>query len=913
MDAIFIDARDFEQLGGWKREYQFITTMGMPYLLAAGIGTPVEAAEVKFQVPKAGKYRAWVRTRDWLPEYSPGGFHLEIGAEKSAVLGQNKCEEWDWQAAGDWELPSGENTVRLIDDTGYYGRVAALFFTTDLDFVPPADVEQIRLLKQQVTGVSTEPQEAGTYEVIVAGAGIAGCLAAIAAARQGVKVLLLDDREAPGGNALLGVPVNGATFQANIRETGLVEELARNSAYYGLSNSKTLLKMFQAEPNLTYRPYSVVEGALMQDEQTIEGVKVLDALTGQQFLFHAKMFLDCSGDSWLAYFAGAQMRRGREARAEFNEEFAPPEADGNLMSGVNFGEAFLSRAADTGKPAPYTPPAWAYRFPTEEDYSRPVASSRDYDFTGGTWFHEHHGDIDEFTHPEKARDEIIRIVLGVWDYIKNVWWLKERAENYALKIVSTTLAKRESNRIMGDYILTQNDVEQAKDFEDKIAYGGWPIDVHNHAGMFGKESPYEVSRCIDTYPIPYRCIYSKNIRNLLFAGRNISVTHIAHGTIRVQGTLAVLGEAAGTAAALCVQQALTPRQLGQQAIGQLQQLLNKHDLYIPGITNQDALDLARRAKFSASSVNACREFGKRDANLTEVIEEKSPRMLCVERGLYEKPDCIWLAVAGYKPKTEYTLTIALKGSDTADPVDLTDCGQITQPVVFGEIFPFPGGVNQYNESPFGAVKWIKLNLRKHWNMRYLWVVLPAVENLFWGYMPADPYGRFATYRMGGGQYQKDEARCQAFYLQPSLTTPGADELKQRYAPQQVVSGVNRIVGENPNMWASDMRLALPQWLEATLEQPETISCVYLAFDTNLDMNNSTSYDKRPFPCVSDYEIAVLEGKTWKTVACVQDNFQRRRIHTFAPILANKVRVTVKKTHGDKAARIFEMRIYNEKK
>ena len=125
--------------------------------------------------------------------------------------------------------------------------------------------------------------------------------------------------------------------------------------------------------------------------------------------------------------------------------------------------------------------------------------------------------------------------------------------------------------------------------------------------------------------------------------------------------------------------------------------------------------------------------------------------------------------------------------------------------------------------------------------------------------------------------------------------------------------MNRIVGENPNMWASDMRLALPQWLEATLEQPETISCVYLAFDTNLDMNNSTSYDKRPFPCVSDYEIAVLEGKTWKTVACVQDNFQRRRIHTFAPILASKVRVTVKKTHGDKAARIFEMRIYNEKK
>ena len=910
MSMIFVDARDFKQAGGWKLDRQFITTVGFPYLLAAGIGTPVEKAQIDLAVETAGRYNVWVRTKDWLAEYSPGKFHVEMPGFVGRPLGEDGREEWHWEHAGQADLNEGKTVLSLIDDSGYYGRVSTILLTDDLTYIPPEKTEDIRLLRRQLLHESIEPEQGGEYDIIVVGAGVAGCLAAIAAARQGMKTLLLDEREAPGGNALLGVPVNGATFQPNIRETGLVEELARLSAAYGMSNSKTLLKMFEAEPLLTYRPYSALIGAVTENAQRIDCVKIIDVNTDREYIYRGKIFIDCSGDGWLAYFAGAEMRRGREAASEFGEESAPEKADGNLMSGVNFGEAFLYRAVNTGKPCPYTPPAWAYRFPTEEAYSRPVTSSYDYDFTAGTWFHEHHGDVDEFTQPEKARDEIIRIILGVWDYMKNVWWKREKAVPYALKTVSTTLAKRETNRIMGDYILTQNDIESTKDFPDKIAYGGWPIDMHNHAGIFGKESPYEVSREVDPYPIPYRCTYSKNISNLMFAGRNISTTHIALGSVRVQGTLAVIGEAVGTAAAMCVQKQITPRALGQTFIHQLQQKLNKNDLYIPGIVNEDPADFARSASFSASSVNSCRSFGKENVHFQEFASIEYPRLLCIQRGLYHDPACIWLAVSCHLPKTEYTLSFNVKCSDVPDPEALTDLYTVTKTVVFGEIFPFPHGVNQYNQSPFGAVKWVKIELTQPIEKPYLWLSLPPVKDLCYGLMEKDPYERFTTFAVEKSGC-KEEKLSQAFYLQPPLTTPGEPALAQRYEAKNVINGINRITGDQPNMWASEMSQQMPQWLEASWDTPHTINCVYLAFDTNLDMNNATSYDKRPFQCVSDYEICVFDGKEWHTVVSEQDNFQRRRIHYFSEISAYKVRVRVLKTHGDLAARIFEMRVYHE--
>jgi len=905
---IWKDAKDFDDLGGWRLDTQFISNMGSAYLLATGIGAPVKDAFVNVEILKEGSYRLWVRCKNWLMEYSPGKFHIEIGDLFSTkVLGEQQNEDWCWIDAGIFQLNTGNLKLTLKDETGYYGRFASLILTDDMDFLPSNDMEEMRLAKQQITGISTEPEVAGSWDVVVVGAGIAGCCAAIAAARQGAKTLLLDERTAFGGNALLGVPVNGAALvNANARESGIVEELARMKAYYNISNSEALKRMLEAEPNLQCQLGKVVVG-VVKDEDKITSIKARDINTDKQLLYNGKIFIDCSGDGWVGYYAGAQMRKGREARDEFQEDFAPVKADGNLMSGVVFGEAFLFRSADTGAPAPYTPPSWAYQFNSEKEYGRPVAT-----FVYGDWFHEHHGDIDEFSEPEKGRDELIRIVLGYWDYIKNVWHGKEKAINYALKTVAITLAKRESNRIMGDYILTQGDVENARAFEDSITYGGWPIDLHNHEGIFGKGGPYESSKCIPVYPIPYRCIYSKNINNLMCAGRNISMTHVALGTVRVQGTLGTIGEAAGTAAALCTQKNILPRKLGQEHIKELQQLLIKNDLYIPNLLNDDQADLAKKATISASSTNACKEFDKLDVVQSGFEMLQQPRAMMFPRGLYEKLENIYLSVSCKIPETQYEIELQIKCSDTPELTHLTDIKTIKKTFTFGEVFPFPNGENQYNQSEFGNNQWVEFDIRESIDKPYIWIFLPQIDNLYYGLMNVNAEQKFASYKQNNaGEWEKIEGQCHAFYTEPPLTTAGEETIKENYKPENIVNGMTRIVGQQSNMWASDAREALPQWIELAYSAPVAINKVYITFDTDLHKFAETYTDKEPFKCVSDYELSYFDGQEWKTLIKVESNFVRRRVHRFEEVLAHKLRLTILKTHGDKAARVFEIRIYKE--
>lgn len=903
---IWLDAKDFTNPGGWRKDAQFIPYMGSAYLLAAGIGTPVEDAAAEITVPREGSYRLWVRCKNWLPEFSPGRFHLQIGGQTTQTFGGQPSEDWLWADGGSLVLPSGKLSVLLQDETGFYGRCASLVLTTDMPFVPPDDMEEIRKAKQEITGVSTEAVPAGNWEVIVAGAGIAGCCAAIASARQGAKTLLVDERKAPGGNALLGVPVNGAALlNANARESGIVEELARTKAYYNISNSEALSRLMNAEPNLTCAWNKLVTAVCKDENDRITALQVRDTQTDERLLYEGKIFADCTGDGWVGYFAGAKMRRGREARREYNEEFAPEQADGNLMSGVLFGEAFLFRSVDTKVPAAFTPPVWAYRFPTAEAFGRPVSH-----FVYGDWFHEHHGDIDEFTQPEKARDDLIRIVLGVWDYIKNVWQGRDRAAQYALNNIATSLAKRESNRIMGDYVLTQNDVEKGVDFPDAIGYGGWPIDVHNHAGIWGKPSPYESSRHVSVYPVPYRCIYSKNIPNLFCAGRNMSLSHVALGTVRVQGTLGVIGEAAGTAAALCVQTGLFPREFGQSHMPALQQLLLKNDLYLIGRKNEDDKDLARKASVKASSVCGSREHLKRTVNHDGFLPMDRPYAICFPKGLYEKTENIYLCVSNKIPMAQYELTVDFKCSDTPDMGNLTELKTMTKTVSYGENFPMPDGTTQYTQSPHGSMQWVKFDINETVNKPYIWMFLAPVADLTVGLM-TPPAPSFLSFGQKADGTWEALSGCCGIYTEPPLTLPEDTAVKPDYAPENVLNGISRIVKEQPNMWASDPAQALPQWLELAFPQPEEIGRVLLTFDTDLHKIFETYNDARPFPCAADYVLEGFDGSIWQTLAHVEDNCFRRRVHTFAPQRLEKLRLTVTRTQGSRSARVFEVRAYRE--
>ena len=374
---LWIDAEDFANYGGWRFETQFVYNMGSPYLLAGGTGTPVADATTTIDVPKAGTYRLWVRAKNWYPPHSPGRFQVLVGdrpAEK--VFGTESHNRWTWCSAGDFELPAGKTALTLADQTGYFARCDAIVLTTDLDYTPPEDQEAIQKERSRLTGLSLEPQQGGEFDVIVVGAGTAGCSAAIAAARNGAKTALVQNRPVLGGNASveLGVGVNGAgTHQANARESGIVEEAGRIQARFEQPRvSESYRILAEQEENLTVLVNRHVFGVDMADEKTISAVRALDALTGEMYVYQGRHFIDCTGDGWVGYYAGAKYRFGRESSEEFGEDLAPKEADKITMSGCLMGNMAISfHAQDVGKTVDYTPPPWAAKLPTK-DFGRTI-------------------------------------------------------------------------------------------------------------------------------------------------------------------------------------------------------------------------------------------------------------------------------------------------------------------------------------------------------------------------------------------------------------------------------------------------------------------------------------------------------------------------------------------------------------
>ena len=415
-------------------------------------------------------------------------------------------------------------------------------------------------------------------EICVVGGGLSGMCAAIAAARHGRKVLLMQDRPVLGGNASSEIRmwVCGAHGKDHA-ETGLVEELKLENLY--------------RNPDMNY---SIWDGILYESVRFQPGVELLlncsclDAdmdgdkivsVTGWQMTtqtYHkvqAQLFIDCSGDSVLAPLTGAFYRMGREGRDEFGEDIAPIQADKKTM-----GMSCMIQARQETTPNEFIPPAWAYQI-TEKDlaYRMPDLSQSTENF----WYLELGGENDAIHDTEWLRDELLKTAYGLWDYLKNDPAQKEKNLYWHLDWVGMLPGKRESRRYVGDYIMTQHDVRAEGRFEDLIAYGGWTMDDHHPAGFRTSEPPNIFHPAPSPYGIAYRCLYSKNIENLMFAGRNISVTHAAMSSTRVMATCSLLGQAAGTAAYLAVQNGTTPRGVYQYHLKELQETLMDDDCWLP--------------------------------------------------------------------------------------------------------------------------------------------------------------------------------------------------------------------------------------------------------------------------------------------------------------------------------------------
>lgn len=431
----------------------------------------------------------------------------------------------------------------------------------------------------------------------VVGGGLSGVCAAIAAARRGVKVVLMHDRPVLGGNASSEIRmwVCGAHGD-NRKETGIIEEiqlenLRRNPALNYQIWDSVLFEKVKAESNIT-----LLLNCSCTDAQ-IDGCRIVcvKGWQGTAETWHtvnADYFMDCSGDSILAPLTGALHRIGREAGGEFNESIPPETADKKTM-----GMSCLLQMRETDRPQKFIPPNWAYVYRTDDDL--PFKS---HGLNTNFWWIELGGDGDSIHDTEELRDELLKIAFGVWDHIKN--YGDHGAENYVLEWLGFLPGKRESRRYVGDYIMTQNDVEAEGRFDDIIAYGGWSMDDHFPAGFhYTAGHPTIYHPAPSPYGIPYRCLYSSNIENLFFAGRNISVTHAALSSTRVMATCALLGQAAGTAAAIAVGERISPRAVYESRIRRLQAMLMEDDCWLPWHT-QWVADFMKNARIQAGGQNA---------------------------------------------------------------------------------------------------------------------------------------------------------------------------------------------------------------------------------------------------------------------------------------------------------------------
>lgn len=414
----------------------------------------------------------------------------------------------------------------------------------------------------------------------VVGGGLAGVFAAVSAARAGCRVVLMQDRPVLGGNCSSEIRmwIRGAHGE-NVRETGLLEEAALANLYRNPSMNfsiwdSILYEMVLNENNIELLLNCSCNDAVMENRKIVS-VTGWQTTTQTWHIVEAKIFADCSGDSVLAPITGAAFRMGREAAEEFNESIEPEKSDEYTM-----GMSCLIQARECDRPKRYTPPKWANKYKAEDFLHRMNLTDKDAWKKDNFWWMELGGVNDSIRDTEKLREELLKVAFGVWDYVKNVGSLN--ADNWDLEWVGFLPGKRESRRYEGAHILTQNDVRSGEIYEDIIAYGGWSMDDHNPQGFATSEEPTIYHEAPSPYAIPYRCIFSKNIENLMFAGRNISTTHAALASTRVMATCALLGQAVGTAAGICIKDNQLPRELYPNQMEKLKQRLIEDDCYLPG-------------------------------------------------------------------------------------------------------------------------------------------------------------------------------------------------------------------------------------------------------------------------------------------------------------------------------------------
>lgn len=565
---VLVEAESFEVKGGWVLDQQFIDQMGSPFLMAHGMGKPVADASTSVTIPEKGIWHVYVRTWNWCApwktEEKPGRFHLSVNGKRlDNELGLG--EKWDWEYAGTIEIKERRNRIALHDLTGFNGRCDAILFSKEKEVQIPNEGEQMYKFRKKLLGFTGQPINGGTYDMVVVGAGTAGLGAAIKGAREGLKVALIHNRPVPGGNNSVEVRVvasGGLNLMPYPRLGDVIGEI--KNVYRRPAHVDSVIA---AEKNLSFFPNMHLFD-LEKKENKITSVTARDIESNVETIFYAPIFVDCTGDGNIGFLAGAEYRVEREMRGETRETLAPERPDNMVL-----GTSLTWWSKDVGHATPFPECKWAIQF-TEESCEKVTRGSNWWE-TGFLY--------DQVNEAEFIRDYLFRAIYGNWAFLKNKSKDKADYANLDLEALFYVAGKRESRRLMGDILLTQQDTEGAYvKYDDAFVTCTYDLDQHfptpkNSFFFPGEEfistmkhyfndlgTPRRYLRedqVIPPFRIPYRCLYSKNVDNLFMAGRNISVTHIVLSATRVQETTGMMGELVGIASSLCKKYNCTPREV----------------------------------------------------------------------------------------------------------------------------------------------------------------------------------------------------------------------------------------------------------------------------------------------------------------------------------------------------------------
>lgn len=602
---VFLEAEQFADTGGWDVDQQSMEQMGSPYLLAHGLGVPVRDAVTTATFPKAGNYRVWVRTRDWVAPWkapgAPGKFQLLIDGKALATTFGTVGEDWHWQDGGTVSVAK-ETRVALHDLTGFEGRCDAVLFCEDASFTPPNEAAALEKFRRAALGLPDAPEDGGSFDLVVVGGGIAGTAAAVSAARNGLNVALIQDRPVLGGNGSSEVRVwpEGHTNQKPYTHVGdIVKELVSDKqAGYGNAGSAAIFDdarktaVVSAEPRIRLMTEHRVNALEARDGKII-AVTAQHIRSAKRLRVSGKLFADCTGDGTVGFMAGADYEISKEGKMGSSNLW-------NLLDQADEKQVLkceckdkdaLTTATTSGKleaPFPRTP--WAIDlsdkpFPGRggnvKDKKSPLSQL-------GGWFWESGFDKDPIQDIERIRDLNMRAMYGAWDALKNV---DKLYPNHRLGWSAYIAGKRESRRLMGDIVLTGKDFRDGTPFPDGCFPCTWHIDIHTPEPAYAKG--HEGDEFISTftrgkeysykgpYWAPYRCLYSRNVTNLYMAGRNISVDREALGAVRVMRTCGMMGEIVGKAASIALRHGTDPRGVYEKHLPELKALMEK-----PGSTRQ---------------------------------------------------------------------------------------------------------------------------------------------------------------------------------------------------------------------------------------------------------------------------------------------------------------------------------------